>query len=278
MHKIVYIRAFNLQKNMQYEGVLQKMTTDFAQPIKYYLDMGKDFIIMNNLIGKKIKIQFKGYQCLNCGSDEAIFAQGMCKKCFFESPQLGDWVMKPELSKAHLGIEDRDLAFEQEVQLKPHIVYLAKTSDIKVGVTRKSQVPYRWIDQGADSAIEILEVPNRYLAGVAEVALKQHISDKTSWQKMLKGISTEKDLLQTKATMKNLLPKDLQKYWIDENQPTILNFPIEKYPEKVKSINLLKVFDFTGILSGIKGQYLIFEDGHVFNVRNQAGNVVLFDF
>ena len=95
--------------------------------------------------------------------------------------------MRPELSTAHLGIEDRDLAYEQSVQLKPHIVYLANSSNVKVGVTRKQQVPTRWIDQGAHEAIEILEAPNRYLAGITEVALKEHVADKTNWRKMLKN-------------------------------------------------------------------------------------------
>jgi len=263
---------------MQYQGVLKKMLTEFSQPIKYYLDMDEDFIVVNNLIGKSLKIKFMGYKCLNCGSDEPIFAQGMCKKCFFESPQVGEWVMKPELSKAHLGIEDRDLAFEQEVQLKPHVVYLAKTSDIKVGVTRKSQIPYRWIDQGADSAIKILEVPNRFLAGQAEVALKEHIKDKTGWQKMLKGISTDKDLLITKKQMKEFIPPDLQQYWLDSDKITVLQFPVDKYPEKIKSVNLKKSPEFESILTGIKGQYLIFEDGYVFNVRNQSGYVIELSF
>ena len=79
------------------------------------------------------------------------------------------------MSKAHLDIEERDLDYEKKVQLQPHVVYLAYTSGIKVGVTRKSQVPTRWIDQGATSAIEIVEVPNRYLAGASEVKLKRAI-------------------------------------------------------------------------------------------------------
>ncbi len=95
--------------------------------------------------------------------------------------------MKPELSTAHLDIEDRDLDYEKRVQLQPHIVYLALSSEVKVGVTRKTQVPTRWIDQGAVQAIPIVEVPNRYLAGITEVALKNHFADKTNWQKMLKN-------------------------------------------------------------------------------------------
>jgi len=263
---------------MIYKSVLQKMSTELTNPVTYYLDAKTDFIIMNNLIGKEISIKLIGYECLQCGADTPIFAQGMCKKCFFESPQVGEWIMKPELSKAHLGIEDRDLAFEQAVQLKPHIVYLAKTADIKVGVTRKSQVPYRWIDQGADSAIEIIEVPNRFLAGQAEVALKQHLNDKTSWQKMLKGITSDKDLLEIRKQALTWLPNDLQAFEQKGATITALHYPVKKYPEKVKSINLKNVSEFTGKLLGIKGQYLIFDNGMVFNVRNQSGYLVLISF
>ena len=109
--------------------------------------------------------------------------------------------MKPELSTAHLGKEDRDLEFEKKMQLKPHIVYLANSSDVKVGVTRKSQVPTRWIDQGAHEAIEIVEVPNRYLAGITEVALKQYVSDKTNWRKMLTNDITDADLVVEKEKL-----------------------------------------------------------------------------
>ena len=259
---------------MYYENVLKKMTTELLDTVRYYLDMGDDFIIANELLDKKIGIRFKSYQCLSCGSDEPIFAQGMCKKCYFESPQTGEWIMKPELSKAHLGIADRDLAYEQSVQLQPHIVYLAKTSDIKVGVTRQTQVPTRWIDQGADAAIAILQTPNRHLAGQAEVLIKQHISDKTSWQKMLKGISTDKNLLDVKNQVKDYLTDELQSYWLDDSEIIDIHYPVLQYPEKVKSINLEKVREFSGVLKGIKGQYFIFDDGRVFNIRNHSGYVV----
>src|SRR5690606_32085347 len=109
-------------------------------------------------------------------------------------PQAADWITKPELSTAHLDQEDRDLEYEKKVQLKPHIVYLANSSNVKVGVTRKTQVPTRWIDQGAHEAIEIVEVPNRYLAGITEVALKDHVADKTNWRKMLKNDVDDENL------------------------------------------------------------------------------------
>ena len=161
---------------MQYSGVLKKMKSEFHSPIQYYMDFKNNFVIVNHLIGKTIKIEFSHYECLNCGKDKKIFRQGHCYDCFYEAPSVGDWVIRPELSKAHLDIEDRDLEFEKNVQLQPHIVYLSNTSSVKVGVTRKSQVPYRWIDQGAHEAITVLETPNRYLAGITEVALKEHVA------------------------------------------------------------------------------------------------------
>ena len=168
---------------MNYHGVLKKMQTELGSPIQYYLVFKDDFLNVNQLLDKNLNIYFEGYQCLNCGKAKKIYRQGFCYDCFYEIPQAADWIMKPELSKAHLNIEDRDLDYEKAVQLKPHIVYLANSSNVKVGVTRKSQVPTRWIDQGAHEAIEIVEVPNRYLAGITEIALKSIIRIKLIGEK-----------------------------------------------------------------------------------------------
>ena len=259
---------------MNYQGVLKKMLTENAKEIQYYLDMKTDFINMNQLLNKEITINFISYECLNCHSEKQIYRQGFCKSCFFDTPNAGDWIMRPELSKAHLGIEDRDLAYEKAVQLKPHIVYLANSSNVKVGVTRKTQVPTRWIDQGAHEAIEIVEVPNRYLAGITEVALKKHVADKTNWRKMLKNDVDDVSLLEWREKLKEFIPEEAKEYFIDTNSETNLNFPVIKYPEKPKSLNLQKTPSYKGKLVGIKGQYLIFEDETVFNVRSNEGLVV----
>ncbi|WP_310557258.1 DUF2797 domain-containing protein [Flavobacterium sp.] len=260
---------------MIYEGVLTKMQTEIGNPIQYYLIFETDFLNVNQLLGKTIEIQFMGYQCLNCKKKKKIFRQGFCYDCFMGSASAGDWIMKPELSTAHLDIEDRDLDYEKRVQLQPHIVYLALSSEIKVGVTRGSQVPTRWIDQGAVQAIPIVEVPNRYLAGITEVALKNHYADKTNWQKMLKNEVPESDLVKERASLKYLIPKEVQEFYdINKNEVTQLYFPVLHYPKKVTSLNLDKLPNYSGKLSGIKGQYLIFEDGTVFNVRTFEGYVV----
>jgi hypothetical protein len=209
--------------------------------------------------------------------DKPKYRQGFCKSCFFEIPQAADWIMRPELSTAHLGKEDRDLEFEKKAQLQPHIVYLANSSNVKVGVTRKSQVPTRWIDQGAHEAIEIVEVPNRYLAGITEVALKAHVSDKTNWRTMLKNEVQDENLLDWKARLKDYIPEETKSYFLDNNVETNLEFPVSKYPLKPKSLNLEKTPEYTGKLVGIKGQYLIFEDETVFNIRSNEGTVVGID-
>ncbi len=259
---------------MLYEGVLRKMQTEIGNPIQYFLVFDNDFLNVNQLLDKEIQIDFIKYQCLNCGRERPIYRQGFCKSCFYDSPAAGDWIMKPELSTAHLDKEDRDLEYEKKVQLQPHIVYLANSSNVKVGVTRKTQVPTRWIDQGAHEAIEIVEVPNRYLAGITEVALKAHVSDKTSWQKMLTNRIEDVNLVDWRNKLKPNVPDKVLDYFIDSNSETHMDFPVLQYPEKVKSLNLERTPSYRGVLKGIKGQYLIFEDNTVFNVRGSEGYYV----
>ena len=260
---------------MTYQGVLTKMQTEYGNPIQYYLVFDSSFLNLNQLLSKTITIQLTGSQCLNCSKNKKIYRQGFCYDCFYASPSVGDWIMKPELSTAHFGIADRDLDYESRVQLQPHIVYLALSSEVKVGVTRKTQMPTRWIDQGAEKAIAIVEVPNRYLAGITEVALKNHFADKTNWRKMLTNDILVADLIEHKTKVKDLLPEAVRDYFYDDHVDLHeLIYPVLQYPTKINSLSLEKTPSYTGKLMGIKGQYLLFEDGTVFNVRSAEGSVV----
>lgn len=145
---------------------------------------------------------------------------------------------------------------------------------MKVGVTRASQIPTRWIDQGAHEALIVAEFPNRYLAGITEVALKQHISDKTNWRKMLTNAINNVDLKKMKNYLFPFFPEETKPFFIENSEEIHIHFPVEKYPTQVKSLNLLKTPTYQGTLTGIKGQYLIFEDSTVFNVRSNEGFVV----
>ena len=194
--------------------------------------------------------------------------------------------MRPELSKAHLGEEDRDLAYEKSVQLQPHIVYLANSSNVKVGVTRKQQVPTRYIDQGADEAIEVIEVPNRYLAGVAQVAIKKHMSDKSNWRRMLQGNSSKNINLHNYYDLcKNIIESNpeinelLGPYFIKKNEALtkslFFDYPINQSRiKRVQSLNMSKKKNFNGKLTGIKGQYLVFNNREVLNVRSNEGLIL----
>lgn len=261
---------------MQYKGVLSKMKTDLSDTVQYYLVMQDDFLHLNQLLDQTITIELKGYQCMSCAKETKLYRQGFCYSCFYASPQAGDWIFRPELSTAHLDIEDRDLAYEKKVQLQPHIVYLALSSEVKVGITRKTQLPTRWIDQGASEAIAIVEVPNRYLAGVAEVALKQNYADKTNWRKMLTNQLSTADLQTELHQVIRSLPDEITDYVATTlDKHTLIKYPVLEYPQKVTSINLEKTPVFTGVLKGIKGQYLIFDGGQVINIRNNEGTKVV---
>lgn len=259
---------------MKFTGQLLKMITENGKPIQYYLNLSGDLINVNQLIGKKINLKHTGYECVSCGSQQKIFRMGFCKNCFFESPFASESIIKPELSTAHLGIGERDLAIEESIQLKPHVVYLAYTGDVKVGVTRETQIPTRWIDQGATFALEIAKTENRYEAGMIEVAMKEHFADKTNWRKMLQDDYEDAlDLMDFRNKVKDYFPEEFKNFYFDEGQVVSLDFPY-KTPESIKSFTLDKKPEFEGILNGIKGQYLSFDGGDFINIRSHEGYVV----
>ena len=262
---------------MKFSGQILKMASQNAQPIQYYLNLSGDLINMNQLIGKKIQLKHIGYECVNCGKNEKVYRMGFCKKCFFESPYASETIIRPELSTAHLGVGERDLEVEQQIQLVPHIVYLAYTGDVKIGVTRESQIPTRWIDQGATFALPIARTENRYEAGMIEVAMKEHLSDKTNWRKMLEDdFESDLDLSDFREKVKDYFPESFKNFYSGEEEIVKLDFPYQA-PEKITSFTLDKNPEFEGILKGIKGQYLSFEGGSFINVRGHEGYVVEMD-
>lgn len=269
--------VFNPHPSMTtYEGNLHKMKTALTDPVEYTLFLNDEAVPMNQLIGQEIGLQFNGrINCINCGRlTKKSFSQGFCYPCFIKSPRNSECIIRPELCRAHLG-EGRDPAWEEKHHLQPHIVYLAQTDVVKVGVTRQTQVPTRWIDQGAWKAVPIAEVPYRYLAGVIEVALKSYFTDKTNWRNMLKDeTDAELDLASYHQTVIERLPEEFQEYYSTDASITEIRYPVLTYPRKVKSVLLDKQPVLEGRVTGIRGQYLIFGDGRVFNVRNHGGYYV----
>ncbi len=256
----------------QFTGVLQKMKTQLLSPVNYTLSLGEDLVDMNTLIQKKISIVYHHQIiCMDCGKlTKKSYAQGYCYTCMMESPDNSECIIHPEKCEGHLG-KGRDVEWESDHHVKDHYVYLANSGGLKVGVTRSTQVPTRWIDQGATQAVIIAKVPYRKLAGLIEVELKKHVSDKTNWQMMLTNQSKEPvDLLHEAHRLIQFIPESLNQYCSLDFQVQDINFPVKSYPVQINSMNLEKTPEIEGILCGIKGQYLIFEGGSALNIRNHS--------
>ncbi len=176
------------------------MRSSLLKIVNYMLPIGDQVIYMNDFLGKNVYLEYLGeIHCIKCGRKTSkSFSQGFCYPCFVSAPETEECVLRPELCMAHQGIA-RDMEYAEKNCLAEHVVYLSVTSGLKVGVTRHSQVPTRWIDQGAVQAIELSRTPNRHTAGLIEVALKEHMKDKTNWRAMLKNeILFDGDLLEEK--------------------------------------------------------------------------------
>ena len=255
-----------------YTGQISKLRANFNNPIEYSLPIGDDIIPLNNLIGKQVTLNFnQEIRCIKCNSKiKKTFMQGYCYPCFISSPQTSECILKPELCKAHLG-EARDMEWAKKHCLEDQYVYLSLTSNLKVGVTRHTQIPTRWIDQGAHKALIFAKVPNRYTAGILEKDLSQHVSDRTYWRRMLMGEYPDIDLAIEKNKLKKIVHPSLQQYITIDNKETQLIYPEMQKPEKIKSLNFDKTSLFSGKLNGIKGQYLFLNNDSVINIRKFTG-------
>ncbi len=261
---------------MIYSANILKMYSSYEEEdaiVQYYLPLGEETIHMNPLIGKNLRIEFlHEINCIKCGrTTKKSYGQGFCYPCFKTAPEADPAIIKPELDQAHLGIA-RDMEWAKKYSLTEHCVYLALSSGVKVGVTRSANLPHRWIDQGASRAVRLAITPYRNLAGLIEVALKAHFADKTNWRRMLtNNIDDGEDLGEHKRKALEYLPEELKEYYTDDNRITELKYPVLEYPAKVKSLGLDKQETVEGTLTGIKGQYLYFEGGNVFNIRKHNG-------
>lgn len=263
---------------MKWTGNIRKMRTELAETVQYTLPLydvlePSELVSMNELIGQKLTLTFEHeINCVVTGKRiKKAYGDGMSYDAFMSSPMASPSIIRPELSRIHEGIALRDKEWEEKHHLTPHIVYLSLTDQVKVGVTRETNVPYRWIDQGATEAIILAEVPYRQLAGAIEVALKEYRADKTNWRKMLRNEHTDSNLLDEKDELIEYLDEELQQFISDNDSITEIHYPVMAYPEKVTSMKLDKFPLIEKKLMGIKGQYLIFEEGHVMNMRSHSG-------
>ena len=261
---------------MKIEGHLRKMQTTLDETVRYGLRLDAEASGLNELLGRKVRLSYLGkIHCVACGKEtKKSWQQGHCYPCTLKLAECDMCILKPELCHYAKGT-CREPAWGEAHCMKTHVVYLANSSGAKVGITRESQVPTRWIDQGAAEALPICKVKTRLDSGMGETALGEHVADKTNWQRMLKG---EPESIDLPALRDELLAKVGERLAPFIHEPLLapvvkIKYPVLQYPEKVKSLGLDKVPVIEDTLMGIKGQYLIFAGG-VINVRNHSGYLV----
>lgn len=263
---------------MKASGQLRKMRHEAGSPIRYFLDLDESPVAINSALDRQLTLKFTGrITCVECGRViKKTYDEGYCFPCARDLPENAMCAVRPERCEHEKGNE-RDREFFETYCKVDHFVYLSLTSSVKVGVTRHWNIPSRWIDQGAVNGLVIARTPERKLAGQIEVALAQHMSDKTNWRRMLKGEVDEVDLEVMRGQVYNWFPEDLRSYFLDSEPVQSLTYPVLEVPEKIVSHNLDKENTLSGRLTGIKGQYLIF-DNRVINLRKYAGYHVEFDW
>ena len=270
------------------EGNLRKMRATLAEDgvARYELPCGEAHVPFNELLGRRIRLAYSGeINCIHCGrKTKKSFNQGYCYPCFKRLAQCDSCIVKPETCHYHAGT-CREPEWGEAHCMTDHVVYLANTSGLKVGITRGTQVPTRWIDQGATEALPILRVPDRLSSGLAEAIFARHVADKTAWQRNLKGPGEDIDLAAARDKLLDDCQRELRELEA-ENGPgawnliadvpaTPITYPVLEYPVKVRSMTFDKLPDVEGVLKGIKGQYLILDTG-VINMRRHAGYRVEF--
>lgn len=262
-------------------GALRKMRTAHEDPVRYTLPVGGEALPVNELLGSRLKLEFRGaIHCIHCGREtKKSFAQGYCFPCFRSLAECDRCIVRPEECHFHQGT-CRDESWATAHCFQPHYVYLANSSGLKVGITRGSQVPTRWMDQGAAQALPVFQVRNRYHSGLVEVAFKEHVGDRTDWRRMLKGEPDPEDLparreelrARLEGALAALAPVDgaCKPVFLKEEPVREFRYPVLEYPARVSSLNFDRTPRVEGTLLGIKGQYLILDTG-VLNVRKFGG-------
>lgn len=258
-------------------GALRKMRSDLGAVVNYRLPVGDAEIALNALIGQRVRLQFDGaINCLHCGrKTKKSFNQGFCYPCFQTLAQCDSCIVSPE--KCHFDAGTcREPEWAQSHCMQPHVVYLANSSGLKVGITRGTQIPTRWIDQGAVQALPILGVQTRQQSGLVETMFKQHVADKTNWRTMLKGEVDIIDLIAERDRLLDVCAQPLQELQqrfglqaiqlLPDAQAITIAYPVQQHPTKVVSLDLEKTPQIEGRLMGIKGQYLMLDTG-VINIR-----------
>lgn len=262
-------------------GTLRKMRTEAADPVSYFMRLDDREIPLNPLIGTALRLNFSGaIHCIACGRKTSkSFNQGYCFPCMRSLAECDICIVRPEKCHFHKG-SCREPQWAQDHCMQDHYVYLANTSGVKIGITRHSQIPTRWIDQGAVQAMPIMRVANRMQSGMIEHLLSGYVADKTNWRKMLQHDVTTVDLPGIRDELLDQAGRELDRLMdeigadqvqlLEHETPLTLQYPVAQYPARPVSLSFDKTAEVSGVLEGIKGQYLLLDSG-VLNLRKFSG-------
>lgn len=258
-------------------GALTKMAVRLDSPVQYALRLDDAEVALNPLLGKTLRLEYLGaIHCTHCGrKTRKSFSQGYCYPCFTKLAQCDSCIVSPE--KCHYDAGTcREPAWGERFCMTDHVVYLANSSGVKVGITRATQLPTRWLDQGASQALPILRVATRQQSGLVEDLLRSQVADRTNWRALLKGDAAPVELPAVREQLFDSCRAGLeelqQRFGLQAIQPLTdaevveIRYPVEAYPTKIASFDLDKNPLVEGTLMGIKGQYLILDTG-VINIR-----------
>ena len=263
------------------QGTVRKLHSRLESPVRYQLPLGDSLTSLNDLLGQGIRLRYTGkINCVHCGRvSSKSFNQGYCYPCFQSLAQCDSCIIHPEKCHFELGT-CREPAWGEEFCMQDHIVYLANSSGIKVGITRATQIPTRWIDQGAVQALPIVRVRSRLQSGSLEVMFRQHVADKTNWRDMLREGDQVVDLQAERDHLLSICDHDIkdmtQRFGFHAIsvltciEPVNIVYPVQGYPARIESFNFDNNPLVEGTLLGIKGQYLMFDTG-VINMRRFSG-------
>ena len=269
------------------QGALSKLAISLDEQgnAHYQLRLGEQVLSLNPFLGQSITLEFLGQiHCCHCGRlTKKSFSQGYCYPCFKKLAQCDSCIMSPE--KCHYAAGTcREPSWGEQFCMTEHVVYLANSTGFKVGITRASQMPTRWLDQGARQAVPMLRVATRQQSGLLEDAIRAHVTDRTNWRALLKGDTPLLDLPAERERLLGLCQDAIselqQRFGLQAIQPVDIspleiNYPVEAYPSKVVSLDLEKTPQVSGRLLGLKGQYLILDSG-VINLRKFTAYQVAF--
>jgi hypothetical protein len=265
----------------QWLGQVEKMEARLDSPVRYVLPLGNERVALDQAMGKPLTLRLTGrILCVNCGRlTKSSFNQGYCYPCFQKLAQCDSCIVSPE--KCHYAAGTcREPIWGDHFCMQDHIVYIANSSGLKVGITRASQVPTRWIDQGATQAVDVIRTRSRQQAGYCEAMFRQHVTDRTNWRSMLKGEQEQLDIAAERDKLLQVCTAELQEIQqrfgihavsvLTGVDPVTISYPVQRLPEKLVSLDLEDLPSAEGQLLGIKGQYLILDSG-VLNVRKYTG-------